>query len=264
MDASGSVPPYYQGVWQRKYLETAAATDSSSRVYWLQTSLFHADIRIPADRPVFSGKNTLQDFSLDELKLLARQQGFAGITSVIGNCCLWARQMDYQPPRGRHDIGFMQFNSERILETGVDGNYAEIWERLPDSQGPSFAFRFIETNTVLSSEKPQMGMLVISGDYFIFARSRANALPKTPSLAAMVSEANLNLRQLIEALDFEISFGRLTQGSIPWEIQLSTLPFREGQALFTKIDWAALSQATREYVQHEQAWNGMLVRRWLA
>lgn len=263
MDASGSVPPHYLGVWQRKYLETPAAVDNSSRVYWLQTSLFHADIRIPAQRPAFSDKNSLHDFSLDELKLLASQQGFAGTTSVIGNCCLWARQMDYQPPRDRHDIGFMQFNGDRILETGVDGNYAEIWERLPDSQGRNVAFRFIETNTALGPEKPQAGILVTSGDYFIFARARASVLPKTPSLAAMVNEENRNHRQLIELLDFEISFGRLTQGSIPWEILLSTLPFREGRPLFTEAGWTALSQATSEYVQREQAWNGMLVRRWL-
>lgn len=263
MDASSSVPQHYLGVWQRKYLETPAAVDNSSRVYWLQTSLFHADIRIPAHRPAFSDKNSLQDFSLGELKLLASQQGFAGTTSVIGNCCLWTRQIDYQPPRDRHDIGFMQFNGDRILETGVDGNYAEIWERLPDSQGRNFASRFIETNTAVGPEKPQAGIFVTSGDYFIFARARASVLPETPSLAAMVNEADINRHQLIELLDFEISFGRRAQGSIPWEIQLSTLPFREGQALFTEAAWTALSQATSGYVQHEQAWNGMLVRRWL-
>jgi hypothetical protein len=36
---------------------------------------------------------------------------------------------------------------------------------------------------------------------------------------------------LIALLDFEISLGRRRGGALPWQITLSTLPFREGRTL---------------------------------
>ena len=85
MIAAIPVPQQYLGVWQRKLLQSSAEVDKSSHVYWLQTPVLHADIRIPADRPAFKDKKSLLDFSLSELQQLAGQKGFAGETSVIGN-----------------------------------------------------------------------------------------------------------------------------------------------------------------------------------
>lgn len=263
MNTTDTVPEHYLGVWQRKYLENETEVDIHTRVFWLQTPVLHADIRIPADRPAFRDKSSFADFTVEELKKLSGQKGFAGVTSVVDNRCQWLRQIDYQPPRDGRDIGYMQFKGKRILETGIEHHYTEIWEQLPDSQGASFALRFVETNTAHGPDKPQAGILVVSGDYFIFTRDRADALPQASSLDALLTGKDFTRQQLIELLDFEISFGRIAHGNIPWEIQLSTLPFREGHALFTESAWAAISQATSEYIQHEQAWNGMLTRRWL-
>jgi len=257
-----TVPAHYLGVWQRISLESPAGVDIHSLVFWLQTPALHADIRIPADRPDFRGKTSFLDFSVDELRLLARQQGFAGVTSVVGDRCQWLRQIDYQPVRADLDIGHMQFSGNRLIESGIERDYTEVWEKLPDSQGATFAFHFMEKNTAYSPDQSQAGILVISGDYFIFVRNRSTPLPKASSLAALLSDTSFTQQQLVALLDFEISFGCLTKGSIPWEIQLSTLPFREGKPLFTASTWAEISQAKADYVQHEQAWNGMISRHW--
>ena len=257
------VPHHYLGVWQRTFLQSSAGVDKSSHVYWLQTSVLHADIRIPADRPAFKDKKSLLDFSLSELQQLAGQKGFAGETSVIGNSCLWLRHIDYQPPGNGHDIGNMEFSGTQILETGIANNYTEIWERLPGSQGATYAFRFKEENSAYQAYKPQSGILVVSGDYFIFARDRVIALPQSLSLDTLLNERKFTQPQLIELLDFEISFGRVANGNIPWEIQLSTLPFREGNPLITASTWAAITQAKSEYIQHDKSWNGTITRRWL-
>jgi len=257
------VPHHYLGVWQRTFLQSVAGVDKSSRVYWLQTPVLHADIRIPADRPAFKDKKSLLDFSLSELQQLARQKGFAGETSVIGNSCLWLRHIDFQPPGFGHDIGNMEFSGTQILETGIAGNYSEIWERLPDSQGATYAFQFEEENSAYPTYKPQSGILVVSGDYFIFARDRVIALPQSLSLETLLIEKKFTQPQLIELLDFEVSFGRVANGNIPWEIQLSTLPFREGNSLITASAWADITQAKDEYVQHDSTWNGTLARRWM-
>jgi hypothetical protein len=262
MIAPVPVPHHYLGVWQRTFLQSAAGVDKSSRVYWLQTPVLHADIRIPADRPAFKDKQSLLDFSLSELHQLVGQKGFAGETSVIGSSCLWLRHIDYQPPGTGHDIGNMEFSGTQILETGLAKNYSEIWERLPDSQGATYAFQFSEENSAYPAQ-PQSGVLVVSGDYFIFARDRATALPQSFSLEALLNEKEYTRPQLIELLDFEVSFGHIANGNIPWEILLSTLPFREGKPLITASTWADLVRAKGEYVQHDSAWNGTLTRRWL-
>lgn len=262
MIATVPVPQQYLGVWQRKHLESAAGVYDSSQVFWLQTPVLHADIRIPAVRPAFSDKTSLEDFSLVELKQLAGQKGFAGVTSVVGKTCLWLRHLDYQPRRDEHDIGYMEFNGTQLVETGLAKNYFEIWERLPESQGAAYAFQFSETNAARHPDKAQAGILVVSGDYFIFVRDRVVVLPPALSLDVILSDATLSRQQCIELLDFEISFGRVTGGKSPWEIQLSTLPFREGPALFSNATWATLSKLQGEYSQHEQSANGLLSRRW--
>lgn len=262
MSATESVPYHYLGVWQRQYLESPSGVDTSSHVFWLQTAVLHADIRVPADRPIFKNRQSLSDYTLEELKQLANQQGFAGITQVTGDNCQWQHLIDYQPPKNGRDIGHMQFNGNHILETGIDFNYAEIWERLPDSQGSAIGLRFTEINIDKSPGLQQSGILVISGDYFIFARDRSAALPHVYSLATYIHDADLNKQQIIPLLDFEVSFGRVAHGNTPWEIQLSTLPFREGASLFTETVWTAVSTAQQEFIQHDQTWNGRITRLW--
>ncbi|MEO6696680.1 MAG: hypothetical protein ABIN45_01615 [Gammaproteobacteria bacterium] len=258
------VPDHYLGVWQRLSLESAAGVDTATRVYWLQTLVLHADIRVPADRPDFREKHGLQDLTIDELRLLARQQGFAGVTLVEGDTCLWRRHIDYQPPTGGRDIGRMAFDNDRIVEDGLESSYREVWQRLPDSTGETIALRFLEEHSSGGLAVPRKGYLVASGDYFIFARDRAAALPRMPSLAALLEEPNLARDQIIDMLDFEISFGRRQCGRAPWEIQLSTLPFREGRSLFSDTDWASISQAGGKLVQRQHIHDEMLIRRWSA
>jgi hypothetical protein len=76
------VPERYRGVWQRTLLETPDMRDTSTTVFWLQTAHWHADIRIPAHRPDFSGAARLANCSPRQLEWLAGQQGFAGVTQV--------------------------------------------------------------------------------------------------------------------------------------------------------------------------------------
>ncbi len=43
---------------------------------------------------------------------------------------------------GEVDAGMMSFSdADHVREDGLDGSYHELWERLPDSVGPSWGFR---------------------------------------------------------------------------------------------------------------------------
>jgi len=66
-DRAPPVPDRYRGVWVRTLLTTPKSRDDTTFVRWLQTSRWHADLRVPP------GTGTDR---------LARQQGFCGVTTV--------------------------------------------------------------------------------------------------------------------------------------------------------------------------------------
>jgi hypothetical protein len=221
------VPVCYLGVWRRLLLETAGERDERSRVMWLQTPRWHADLRIPAERPDFSGTDSLADCDEGQLSWLARQQGFCGMTQVEEARCTWHRQMDFQPADGSRDIGRMAFDGERLIETGVESDYLEIWERLPQSRGGTAALELVVEHGALP---PQPTWLLVAGDCFMFVRGRAHPLPNADDLSSLIDQARPSRAQWLDWLNVEISFGHRT-GPVPWRIDHSTLPFREGKTV---------------------------------
>ena len=142
------------------------------------------------------------------------------------------------------------------------GPRTSVWARLSGSVGDSVILRFLEERASGGHAPPRKGYLLISGDYFIFARDRAVTPPKASSLTVLLEEPNLTRDQIIDILDFEISFGRKNGGKLPWEIQLSTLPFKEGHALFLETTWALIAKACGQFIQREHTDDGMIIRRW--
>jgi len=210
-----SVPPEYLGVWQRILLRAPGIEDATTRVYWMQTASWHADIRVPASRPRRDGTQSLADLTRGELAGLAQQQGFCGTTLVEGDICRWLRREDFQPPSGRNDIGRMVFDGpDRVLEYGVEANYFEIWERLPDSTGAMFARG--------GNGEYALGI----GEYRMRVVPRRFPLPAAENLGVLAAKASDEV--LRGYVDFEISFGRRCDAR-GWRIELSTLPWREGE-----------------------------------
>jgi hypothetical protein len=245
------VPDAYLGVWQRTLLETASGRDERSRVWWLQTPRWHADLRIPAGRPDFSGITSLTECDDAQLAWLARQQGFCGLTQVAGERCTWHRQLDFQPANGSRDIGRMRFDGERVIETGVESDYLEIWKRLPPSRGGTAALELVVEHGELPSRP---AWLFVAGNCFMFVRGRVHSLPNAADLISLIAQARPARTQLLDWLDVEISFGQ-RRGATPWRIEHSTLPFREGKNI-------ALAGAIQRR-GHQVAIEGNNERRWI-
>jgi hypothetical protein len=227
---SPPVPINYMGVWRRELLETATDKDSSSLVLWMQTQHYHIDLRIPASRANLRTAQSLQDYSDDELLLLAAQQGFAGITQVTpatatsSDVCQWLREMDFQPTTGARDIGKMVFtDANTLVETGVDAAYLEVWRRLENSEEPQF-FAFSTGKNRHGLEVP--AYLMRAGNYVAYARPRTITLPKAPSLYHAIHTYKPKRELLLDWLDMEISFGEMLDER-HWKIQHSSLPFKE-------------------------------------
>jgi hypothetical protein len=221
---SAPVPDACLGVWKRTLLRTPESEDTTSAVFWLQTPHWHGDIRIPASRPPCAGRHGLDECSPGELAGLARQQGFAGITTVEGDICRWQRRVDFQPPGRFDDVGRIEFaTQDRMLEYGVQQDYFEIWERLPGSTGDVVVA--VEPDAAIGTTTRPSGILLATGAWFIRVRPRAAVLPPADALLALATDD----AWLRDALDFEISLG--TRGPDRWRITHSTLPWLEGTAL---------------------------------
>jgi len=219
------VPKPYLGMWRRRLLEQAGVTDTTTTVLVIQTEQYHADIRIPADRPNFKNANCLEDCNSDQLNWLATQQGFTGITRINGNISQWLRDYDFQPFNHQRDIGEMHFESDDVLvETGVDAEYLEVWERVLDSN-VNLSVTHITGENRHQTKVP--ARLFTANKAFAYVRPRNAQLPLAASMTEAINTYKPNPETLFDWLDFEISFGEI-QDKEHGVITLSTIPFKEG------------------------------------
>jgi hypothetical protein len=220
------------GVWRRRSIETGdGQKDTTTQVFWLQTHFCFGDIRIPIDRTLGLDRHSLEELTGEEAIALSTQQGFGGITQVEGTTCQWHRRIDYQPPNGSRDIGSLAWEQDILIELGVEATYREEWERLDDGSTGCIAL-VLEPDESLDASSRWQGCFVLVGDYFVQILEHRIALPNADSLKDLLA-ATPDSAKLRDYLNCEISFGRRSAGQIPWEIQLSTLPWREGRSLWT-------------------------------
>jgi hypothetical protein len=225
------VPARYRGVWTRTLLQAPGLRDTDTSVFWLQTARWHADIRIPAGRPAFTGVYRLEDCSDVQLQWLARQQGFAGITRVDTEgekeVCQWDRVVDYQPLQEVPDAGLMRFEDGMLIETGIHAEYLEHWHLLPGSSGHG---------GMLERNDDTGHFIILAGDYAIHVRARADEC-KPPSKRVPYRS------ELIAWLDFELSLAQRIKGD-DWLISRSTLPWQEGRRFRLQVNCETNSAQT--------------------
>lgn len=259
VDLNDPVPQDCLGVWQRVSLEARGKpADTSTRAYWIQTSALFADMRVPVARPDFSGKTTLVECSDQDLLWLARQQGIAGMTMAGGDFLHRRRQVDYQPSRGRDNTHRIHFEDGLLVEENLPGTVQEKWQRLAGPEAGVVTLRLLEEASVTTRK----GYLLVMDDYFLFVRDRTEFTRQASSLEDLFEAQDLEHDEQARLLDCEFSFGRRKGGEQAWEIQLSTLPYREGRALFAPEQFEAFRQGGSALVQRGMGRSGPLTRRW--
>lgn len=263
MDLNDPVPQSYIGVWQRISLETKGKpADTTTQAYWIQTSALFADMRIPAGRPDFSGRATLAEYSEDDLLWLARQQGIAGMTLAGDGLLHRRRQVDFQPTRGKDNIRRMHFEGDLLVDENLYGTVQEKWRRLAGPEGGVITLRLLEEAETDGRIVPRKGYLLVVSDYFMFVRDRAEFTRHANSLEDLIEAQELGRGEMARLLDCEFCFGRRRGGAQPWEIRLSTLPYREGKVLFAPGQFEVLKQGGNALVQRGRGRNGPITRRW--
>jgi hypothetical protein len=222
---TADVPSWLSGAWTREWIEHRGVRSTTLDVHYLQASTLFGDVRIPFDRPAFPHAASFADLTDQELRMLAQQEGFSGHTTMDGAIATWHRHIDFQPPDGTDDVGRLELiTHDRMYEHALDSSYVESWQLLTSGKG-----RFLVVRTERLG-RPQR-VLIVVGDYFLFVRNRAHDLPVAESLDALIEATGASRARVIEYLDCEFSTGRVRKGSMPWEIQHSTLPWREGHRI---------------------------------
>ena len=235
------VPDWLVGLWRRESIELQDGTlDRTTRVFWGQTLNLFVDIRIPKDRPFRPGCRSFKDFTLEELAQLSEQQAFAGHVLVKDDTCTWISFVDYQPSTGRPDTGRLHLEGDILHEEGsadsiIGMDYHEMYRQDVRAEERRIALRLDSCGGYLFGQRPPGdAILVVLDDHFMFARGRGRQLEPAESLRELVHKADGN-RTAIEAyLDCEVSIGQLSIDDHAWRIELSTLPWREGERLFSR------------------------------
>lgn len=220
---SAHVPGELHGLWRREVITTPKGyRDETTRVLWLQTRSWYADIRVKADRPNREGATGFADYTDAELIEMAAVQGFAGELTATGSVCLWRRDLDYQPPNDSLDEANFAVRDGVMIEDGIHSEYQEIWRRQAPSDTPLVAYR---------ASGGTKGLLVIAGDYFLEIRDRATPLARAESLSALVTEALAAGKRdaAIAALSMRICQGKISGSARP--VTLSSYPWLEGTDL---------------------------------
>ena len=222
---AGQLPAWLPGVWSREWIERQGTRTSTFTVRYLQTPAGFGDLRIPVARARRSEAASFADLTDEELRALAKQRGFIGHTTADNLIATWHHEIDFQPPDTSADIGRLEgAGSGRMYEHALDSSYTEHWVSLTSGDG-----RFLTVRVERGGRLDRI--LMVAGDYFVYARNRAKDLPAAPSLEALIATTKAARDEIIGYLDCELSVGRIRGGTVPWEIQYSTLPWREGRHL---------------------------------
>jgi hypothetical protein len=223
--ANGDPPIWLQGVWSRDWIEKRGVKSDALDVHYLQTPTFFADMRIPRDRSGMAAAKSFADLTDEQLRSLAGQNGFTGRTTLAGMVATWQHDIDFQPSDGTPDKGRLEpLAPDQMREHGLDGSYIEAWRSSTDGRGRFLVVR-VEHSGRLSRT------LVVVGNQFIYVRDRAKQLPPAASFDALIEAAHPNRERMVEYLDCEFSTGRVSGGRVSWEIEQSTLPWRERRHL---------------------------------
>ncbi len=223
-----------RGLWTRSLIAWPdGRRDTTTAVRWLQGPMRYIDLRQPAGRPDFSSTRCVAEADLPALAWLASQEGFAGVLTQDGPWFEWGRDFDLQPQGMYSDCGKLWYEGDFMVEEGRDLPYIEHWHhQAVGDPNPCVALR------LRAIDAPRDGFLVRVGPQFMYACGRAVPLAPLASLLDCLHAAADQTARLA-LFDCEIAFGLVTGDR--WEIQHSSLPWREGTTLGPQL---ALDQQT--------------------
>ncbi|NKB36473.1 MAG: hypothetical protein GKR93_04785 [Gammaproteobacteria bacterium] len=228
-----TVPDRMLGCWKRRYIKFKNGDeDTATRVIWLQTLSEMVDIRIPERVLDFSRGHSLRDYSYEQLLELAEQDCGNAITTLDESSVPYATA---SWDSDEHDASIQSIvifpedgwfdwreKGQCMMEWAPSGDYEEDWRLQADSRS------YIAHYKNLNPEKSEF--VFLTGEHAVFVKGRTELLNEERHLRDIVTDNRDNRAYLEALLDIEFSYARRKQNN-QFQIELSSLPFREGQFL---------------------------------
>ena len=243
------------GLWSRTCVEEPILTidDTTTYVRWLQpiginNSLF-CDIRLPYRDIDFSNIRSFKDCSIEHLKYLSKQKGFAGYIIVENKSqlvtCSWIRLLDFQPILKAPDVGYIFYNDADktdMLEYGTDWDYKEYWSNLAPLQSNVNAKSY-------NCDGNRKAILCFYNEYVMLVVDRKTQLPESSkrTLLDLVDEKKPSNELWCEWLNFIVISGKIENGictiercTLPWLENTKFNIIKSGNGLKVEIDQSEL------------------------
>lgn len=263
--AIGLVVPPIVGAWKRVLFFGGWEHTSSKdeRTFNLQSRNLFIDLRIPRTRNSVlpRGRQSLHDYTKDELRCYARQHIFAGFTLMDSGSkdfdllCTRHHCIDWNyvgMPRSRPNKWYSELKTppenkeveswkEWAFATDHSGQhyYCEQWERLPLGDGKPIVALRKKCRDDDGNQQLRDGMIICVGDHFNYVIGRDTAMSadklkqysRCSSLTGLVNEAldRNDLQTAISFLSIQGGHGLISKG---WLIDCAIEPWKEGTALW--------------------------------
>jgi len=221
------------GCWRRAWIEYVdGRRDETAVVLWLQTESAMVDVRVAGDRGDFTGRTSLKECTLDQLRAIAASDGSSGWTEcspVVENddgtrtaTAQWHTRghgINFQPVSAYPEPGSMTWNRDATVmrERAPSGAYVEEWRLVPRSRDR------LSVETLADGS----GTTVYrAGPVAVVVRDRMQPVTRQARVLELVDEFADDRATVEGLLDCEFSICEQHRGR--WTITTSTLPWLEG------------------------------------
>jgi hypothetical protein len=241
----------------REYIILDGGPKDPSVAIWIQTESMFFDLRKPHDRPAFAGRNSLEDFSGDELIQLTRHSGDVGICSIENRVATWKGWNDrfgffcddvaIFPEDGRLEPKGNVIYEYETAKSSVP--YEEAWVQQPCEDGLT-AHLTLRTE---SNADEVLAVLLVVDRYAGYVEKSTSE--NRASLEVQLKHAAGDSERMRQILDCEASYAIRARADAPYIVRHSNFPFREGKELdVPRMDQRTLEQTRKLPSVHKRAW----------
>jgi hypothetical protein len=240
--AEHGVPDWMPGFWKRYSISYAnGMTDLHTHVCWMQSRNFTIDLRLPLEKDQVQAK-ALDQYSADELQLLANYEGWKASSIWDGNQLSWGdTEATLQLHNRWPEPAVLWRTGNSMIEHCPSNIYMEDWRLQTSASGALVGLHLIEEREVSSGKlRHRGGGLIVCGDYAALTLGRVEQPVSGKLLKTLVAEAGQDMPQLEALFNFETSVA-IAGPDGSYQIMLSTQPARVGTEIFPLTGFEVLA-----------------------
>ena len=215
--ARRSVPAWMLGLFRRHCISFAdGSSDTDTQVFWLQSRNFSIDLRLPVTAQLITDARPWQEYSAEELTVLANHEGWVAESIWDGLRLSWHEPTSLQLHNRWPEPALLQRIGNCMMEFADSNAYVEDWRLQPSAPGPLIGLRLQEERALdTGALRRRGGGLIICGEHAGMVLGRAVEPDEGRDLRDQVADALGDPERLGRLLDMETSLARGSLGGCP-------------------------------------------------